>query len=57
MTLRKRKTVKHINFYIRKMIKLFIVCTLIIFNEKRQICKTHGLKLVDENGEEYNKEK
>ena len=30
---------------------------IIIFNEKRQICKTHGLKLVDENGEEYNKEK
>ena len=57
MTLRNRKTVKHINFYIRKMVKLFIVCTLIIFNEKRQICKTHGLKLVDENGEEYNKEK
>ena len=57
MTLRKHKTVKHINFYIRKMVKLFIVCTLIIFNEKRQICKTHGLKLVDENGEEYNKEK
>ena len=57
MTLRKPKTIKHINFYIRKMIKLFIVCTLIIFNEKNQICKTHGLKLVVEIGEEYNKEK
>lgn len=39
------------------MIKLFIMCTLIIFNERKQICKTHGLKLVGENGEEFNKGK
>ena len=49
MSMYEEPTIEHIESYIKKMIRIYILCTIIVFNEKIQICKFHGLKLLNED--------
>lgn len=44
---------QHIENYIKRMIKVFIICTLNTYDTKRQICLYHNLKQRDEEGKYY----
>ena len=41
----------HVESYIKKMIKVYFVCAIVIYNETNNLCKTHGFRHVQLDAE------
>lgn len=42
----------HVAAYIKKMIKIYIICALVVYDDSKNLCKANGFKEIKLNADE-----